>query len=493
METTLVKQVEEEYSHEEIQEMLLELQYSLQDAAPGNPVVENFFRLGKLHLTNACPTAGVTVDKEGNVFLIFSPKFVKEIMKYKNHKQMLEFVLMHEAMHVILEHIKRRRHRNPYIWNIACDAIVNTTIWNIFSNRFYTEPNKRQMSIDIKKRDEKGNVIPLFSIPIEKNSHFIIEKNNNINTEFVNEMNDFFSSLIHPSSVEETAESCYILCAEELYEKLMRNVKQVTMKGLGTLDDHSGWEKSEDEKDGKGKDGKSGDGKDGKEEKTRAQEMAEEQLKEVLKDALAKTVQGNSDCTSKLAGKTPCGEFREIGFNIIPKRLPWDKMLKNFIASRIDEYVEECWHNPSRKLRQFYPTVVLPNEFEVEDRQKLLVQICIDTSGSMDGETLKKVQGVLSCFPADKVDYAALSFDTQIYQIDTDITKCSRFRGGGGTSFQEVANYVHNLPMTPDVVIMITDGYDSPPKLQAPNTWLWLLVPGGHNPGGRIGTVLPIS
>lgn len=456
----------EEYTHDEIQELLLNLQYSLQEAAPGNQIVENFCRLGKLHITSAIPTAAVTVDHDGQIFLMFSPKFVQEILKKKNHTKILEIVLMHEALHVILEHISRKKHRNPMLWNIACDAIVNTMVLNIFSDRYHVVPNL----VEVENKALTHN-------------NFVAQKNKNINQEYVDEMNSFFSTLILPYRINETNDSCYISCAEELYERLLDNCTTVMAKDLKTLDDHSGWDKSGE---GKGK------------KKSRQQEMSEDQLKEQLKNALEGTIKADKDALDKIsggkeAGKIPCGEFRELGINVVAKRLPWDKMLKNFIASRIDEYVEECWHNPSRKLRLFYPGVVLPNEFEVEDREKLLVLIAVDTSGSMDGETLKKVQGVLSVFPADKVDYTAVSFDTQIYPIDSDITKVTRFRGGGGTSFQDVAEHAHKLPTHPDVVIMITDGYDSPPKLQMPNRWLWLLVPGGHHPGGRIGTVLNIQ
>lgn len=466
--------VVEEATAEEIGELLLELQYSLQASAPGNPVVDNFFRLGKIHVTNLVPTAGVTVDKEGNVFMLFSPKFAREIMKNKYHNLMLEFVLMHEAMHVILDHIGRKKHRQPFVWNIACDAIVNTTVFNIFSDRFKTTTNPSPTTFDIKKIDEKGNITP-DTVTVPAHSHFVVLKSKEVDTRYVEEMNAFIEMMIHPSSVEETADSCYALCAEELYEKLMQKVEKMKAKGLSTLDDHSGWEKA----DGAGK--------------TPAQEMAEEQLKESMKDAMGKAIKGDSNAMNKMAGKTPCGEFREMGINIVARKLPWDKMLKSFIASRIDEHIEEVWHNPSRKLRSFYPAVVLPNEFEVEDKDKLMVMIAVDTSGSMDGEVLKKVQAVLAAFPADKVDYTAISFDTDIYPIETDITKVQRFRGGGGTSFQDVAEHAHKMPVHPDCVIMITDGYDSTPRLEKPDNWLWLLVPGGRSPGGRIGKVVEMG
>lgn len=470
--------VEEGINATELQELLLDLQYSLQETVPHNPIIGSFFKLGKIHVSNQVSTAGVNVDKEGNVFMLFNPKFAAEIMKKEHHTKILEFVLMHEAMHVVLDHIKRRKHRQPFIWNIACDAIVNTTVFNIFGDRFKAFPNPSPTTFTIKKIDEKGNIVPdLVTVPA--NSHFVIVKDRDINQHCVDEMNEFIEVLVHPSSVKETIDTCYYLCAEELYEKLLKKCESLKASGLGTLDDHGGWEKSEE--DGEG------------EEKTSAQEMAEDQLKESMKEALTRSIKEDPGASGRMADKSPCGEFRELGINITPRKLPWDKMLRNFIASRIDEHIEEVWHNPNRKLRQFWPSVILPNEFEIEDKQKLLVLIAVDTSGSMTGELLKKVQNVLAAFPADKVDYTAISFDTDIYPIDTDITKVTSFRGGGGTSFQDVADHAHKLPLHPDCVIMITDGCDSTPKLLKPDNWLWLLVPGGRSPGGKIGKVLEMN
>lgn len=449
----VLKKKKEEYTQEEIQSLLIDLQYALQEVAPGNYVVDSFFRMGKLQITPACKTAGVAVDHEGQVYLSFAPAFVEEILQNKNGKKMLEFVLMHECMHVILDHITRREKRQPFIWNIACDAIVNATVLDIFSGRFKALPASL-----------KGGVVDTYKVMKDKD----------IDNTYVEEMNKFFSTMIMPHSIEETVESCTVSCAEELYEKLLKKAKEMLAKGLKTLDNHGMWEES------KGK-------------KTAAQKLAEEQMKEVLKDAMGRAIKNDNDARSKFAGKQPYGEFRELGIDFTVRKLPWDRMLRNFIASRIDEFTEEVWHNPSRKLRQFYPRVVLPNEFEDEERKKLLVTIFVDTSGSMDETLLKKVQGILSCFPADKVEYDAYSFDADIYKIDEDITKCKRFRGGGGTSFQLCADKVHEKPTHSDCVIMITDGFDSAPKLKLPNCWLWLIVPGGRAPFGKLGTIVQMN
>lgn len=40
-------------------------------------------------------------------------------------EQELRFVVAHEVLHVALRHLPRRRGRDPYLWNVACDFVIN--------------------------------------------------------------------------------------------------------------------------------------------------------------------------------------------------------------------------------------------------------------------------------------------------------------------------------------------------------------------------------
>jgi hypothetical protein len=37
----------------------------------------------------------------------------------------LRFVIAHEVLHVALRHLPRRRGREPFLWNVACDFVIN--------------------------------------------------------------------------------------------------------------------------------------------------------------------------------------------------------------------------------------------------------------------------------------------------------------------------------------------------------------------------------
>ena len=65
-----------------------------------------------------CPTAATDGRN-----LYYNTQFFNEL----NNKE-IEFVIAHEILHCIFDHIVRREDRNPMLYNIACDYIVNNTL-----------------------------------------------------------------------------------------------------------------------------------------------------------------------------------------------------------------------------------------------------------------------------------------------------------------------------------------------------------------------------
>jgi len=55
--------------------------------------------------------------------ICFSPKFVDELSDSE-----LDFILMHEILHIVLRHCERNGNLNNIIFNIACDIVVNSNI-----------------------------------------------------------------------------------------------------------------------------------------------------------------------------------------------------------------------------------------------------------------------------------------------------------------------------------------------------------------------------
>jgi len=68
---------------------------------------------------NEVPTAGMTATGQ----MMLNPAWV-EPLTVKN----IMFLLAHEAMHYMLAHALRRKHRNHNAWNVACDKVINDTL-----------------------------------------------------------------------------------------------------------------------------------------------------------------------------------------------------------------------------------------------------------------------------------------------------------------------------------------------------------------------------
>ena len=65
-----------------------------------------------------CDTAATDGER-----IYFGPKFMDELSDSE-----LDFILMHEILHVVLQHCFRHGDRNDKQFNIACDIVVNSNI-----------------------------------------------------------------------------------------------------------------------------------------------------------------------------------------------------------------------------------------------------------------------------------------------------------------------------------------------------------------------------
>ncbi|WP_326725956.1 hypothetical protein OHT59_07630 [Streptomyces sp. NBC_00243] len=114
-------------------------------------------------------------------------------------------------------------------------------------------------------------------------------------------------------------------------------------------------------------------------------------------------------------------------------------------------------------------------------RDKVLV-IAYDTSGSMPNRVIEWLTELVG--RVDGVEAHWLSFDTVVMPFAAG----ERVYGGGGTSFQAVADYVEGrtevngrlCEASPDAVVMLTDGHAPPITPAEPDKWIWLITEGGH-------------
>ena len=299
----------------------------------------------------------------------------------------LEFLFGHEVLHAVYDHMGRRLDRNPKIFNIANDYAVNADL------------------VD-QKVGERITVVPMLY------------------------------------------ESKYRgVSSEDIYDDLMKNVKEVTLDQLADmlLDEHL---------DGNGDGEGDGDDEDGNKKGGRPRLTEEE--KKAIRDELREAVLNAAQQAG--AGNLPAGVKRLIK-DLTEPVIDWRTLLEQQIQSTIKS--DFTWMKPSR--RGWHMDAVMPGMLP---GTQIDVCIAIDTSGSISERDIKdfmaEIKGIMEAYDEYKIH--VWCFDTEVYNPQTftsdnlsDITTYEP-AGGGGTDFMCNYEYMKENDIVPKKFIMFTDG-----------------------------------
>ncbi|MCX4820629.1 hypothetical protein OG883_12050 [Streptomyces sp. NBC_01142] len=189
---------------------------------------------------------------------------------------------------------------------------------------------------------------------------------------------------------------------------------------------------------------------------------------------------GASERTTRLWGRLGAGTLR--GQTARTGKVDWwQRWLVDVMASKLREGERLVY--PKKRgalLAALGHDPMLSRRGPVRD--KVLV-IAYDTSGSMPQHVVTWLTELVGGI--DGVEAHWLSFDGVVMPF----VPGERVRGGGGTSFEAVADYVEGrtavdgrlLEVTPDAVVMLTDGYAPAITPAEPDKWIWLITEGGDD------------
>lgn len=198
----------------------------------------------------------------------------------------------------------------------------------------------------------------------------------------------------------------------------------------------------------------------------------------IARRATAEAVQAHA----KTAGRMPGGLSRWAEQVLGPPVVRWQDRLarvaRRSVADRAGS-VDYTYSRPSRRQAAAGLTPgspVLPTMRAPDPR----VMLAVDTSGSMSrsdlGEALAEAQGI---FRATGREVDLCVFDAAVHALKPVRTVREAGRalvGGGGTSFAPVIRAAEQRRPRPDVLIIATDGYASPPPQPRGINVIWLLV-----------------
>ena len=394
-------------------------------------VNNGFYGLLLMHmiftLDEKCETAATDGKR-----IYFGPKFLDEISDSE-----LDFVLMHEILHVALQHCLRTGDRDPERFNIACDIVVNSNI--LRSN------NMDEASITLGKYGTAMHRAPDGKEGYEYTAEEVYE---------------MIPSWI---SLRRTGKSSLpgIMGKPEQSNKgvpgkgstLGRSKKeQGKISSLDGWDDHTRWGMEEDD-----------------------DTLRDVWVKRTIDAAEAISIRDPSNQRGLLPlfAQRVLNEFRE-------PQTDWRMILNDFVQEEIVDY---SFTPPDRRFDD--SPFFLP---DFNDKENVVKDILfmIDTSGSMSDDMItaaySEVKGAIDQFGGGLRGWLGF-FDGAIVEPkqfeNVDEFKVIKPVGGGGTDFQIIFEYVHkHMQDNPPVsIIILTDGFAPFPKekLAMGIPVLWLL------------------
>ncbi len=428
----------------------------------------------KFALDLSCETAYTDGDR-----VAFNPDFMNEIDDNE-----LEFVLMHEVLHAALAH--PFRHQSDYEqqeFDYACDIIVNSNILYSFG--------MDKSKITLKKYGESMHLLPNgeegYKYSVEEAYKMLLaasaktnkqngkgQKGKGNGSEKINGKtqagtgdsddgegsggkgdSDAGKGVARPS-LEDLIASIKKK-NDSIRENLEKNRSEESSdggneNGSESFDDHSFWE---------------GDDDMGSQRDAWMNRMVE------ATDIIASMSKGE-----KSRGTVPAGVERIVN-ELKNPILDWRTILNDFVQEDICDY---SFSPPDKRMED--SPFFLPDFNEKDESAKNLL-FMIDTSGSMSNDAItdcySEIYGAIQQFNG-KLTGKLGFFDAVVVEPvpfeDEDEFKIIRPKGGGGTSFHIIFDYVKEKMMDepPVSIIILTDGYapypDEPAAMDIPVLWI---------------------
>ena len=179
-------------------------------------------------------------------------------------------------------------------------------------------------------------------------------------------------------------------------------------------------------------------------------------------------------------GKLPAHVARLVE-NILNPILPWQELLKQFVSSCYGG--KRRWLPPSR--RHVWHDLYLPSMRD----EKINAVIAVDTSGSTLpdlGSFFTELHSLMKTF--GRYELTLIHCDAAVQKVEkfSDAHPVPsgkmEFKGGGGTDFRPVFDYVNKMKTPPELLIYLTDGYGPAPEQTPPYPVLWVLTQKHNKP-----------
>lgn len=390
-------------------------------------------------LDECCPTAYTDGKK-----IAFNPTFLEGLSDDET-----DFVLMHEILHIVLQHCMRYDDRNPEGFNIACDIVVNSNILKSFNG------DLRKISLDNRPLMHKA--------PNGSEGHLYTAE----------EVYDMLPN--NPSSGGNSSGNSSGKQGNQGKGKQGDNDKDKDNKnGQGSVNSSNG---------SQGNASKAGYGKGYYVFDDHSHWTSEDKADKKLQDAWVKYFEDACKVVSIEDPSNQRGTLPAFAERILKERgkaqTNWREVLCNFVQEDINDY---SFNPPDRRFSD--SDFMLPDLNECEDTVKNIL-FMIDTSGSMTDKMITQaydeIRGAIEQFNGKLEGYLGF-FDAVVVEpkrfSNIEELEIIRPYGGGGTRFDIIFEYVKNEMNDPypTSIVILTDGYapfpDEEASLDIPVLWV---------------------
>jgi predicted metal-dependent peptidase len=344
-----------------------------------------------------------------------------------------QFMLAHEALHCALSHFARRQHRVQHRWDLACDYAVNPLL---IDDGLKPPPNALTM--------------PLYKGMTAEEIYPLLDDNDQ-------------SETLDKHAYDAQGEG--------------KDQAQGTDKGMREGDVSPGESTPQSGSEGQGQDqaGRAegepqdrdtdDDGSAGEPQPLTPDER--ETLAVQWQQRMAGAAQ-----QAMQAGKL-AGELRRMIDHLLQPQLPWRMLLARYMSALArDDY---SYSRPSRREGDF----IMPSLRS----QGLELVVAVDTSGSIKDSEMEEF--------IDEVDALKGQVRARVTLLPCDAKLCEGapwvfepweqfhrpegVKGGGGTSFDPVFDWVQQSGCRPDLLVYFTDADGAFPKIEPPYPVIWLV------------------
>lgn len=402
-------------------------------------LAHRLLQIAYVHVTTDVPTAAVGIRGDGVVRLFVNPEFFD---KLDNSGR--AFVLMHEAYHLLWSHLYvDSALKDDQMFTTAEEATINHMVLR-HVHQLHGRANDQTLWSQRKRYTVPGGGVDPRSI---YSSYAYAAKQAN---DTVVSYAEFIASDI----------GAYALL-KRVNPKLRNVATCLHQQGNG--------------------DGDGGDGSAGAKATVTDPSTLKRVVGQALEDAVARAATGDTkmkEVIMELADATPEASqtWGDVGVGALRGETDhgrahsmWAQLTTRAIKSLIDENGERYAYN--RKIGWWYEPLTPTGR----DEQSNIV-VAIDTSGSVPQAIVDRLATMVGDIPHAKTTW--LAFDAAVWPFAPG----EEMKGGGGTSFQVVADYLYKsgeIDGEIDAVLMVTDGHA--PHIMPPQAdrWLWLIVNGG--------------